>query len=64
MKRKTPKSDVHQMCLLAIPALQRQRRKDGGRFQSSLVYLFSKFRVSQGYIVTPCLKTKTNKDQN
>lgn len=41
-----------------ITAFQRQRQVDVYEFEASLVYVGSS-RSSQGYIVRPCLKTKT-----
>jgi hypothetical protein len=41
-----------------IPALQRLRQENF-QFEANLE-LYSKFRVSLGYIENPCLKTKQN----
>lgn len=46
-----------------------QRQKDACRFESGLVYLVSKFKVSHGYIVTLCFnkqkpKPKTQNRKN
>lgn len=38
-----------------------ERQKDACRLKSNLVYLFSKFKVSQGYIVTLCLNKQKPK---
>lgn len=50
--------------MIACNPRKMQRQKDACRFESDLVYLVSKFKVSQGYIESLCLNKQKPKTKN
>lgn len=50
--------------MIACNPRKMQRQKDACGFESDLVYLVSKFKVSQGYIVSLCLNKQKTKTKN